>query len=176
MGSEWFGFDINNRKIVMCDDGKTKISSSSWGQCAKAVVKVLSLPVSKTNGRDGLCIDDFVGRQVFVQSFLVSQRDMLDSLNKVLKTTDEDWEIGYEASKERYKSGLEELKGGNRFGLAKAMYARVFYPNGDADTSDKLDNEVLGLAEEDIDTNVKLAVDMAEDGFREKVLKELQLH
>ena len=61
-----------------------------------------------------------------MDSFRVSQRDMLDSLNRVLGTTDADWEIKYQPSPERYQEGIAELQKGIRTGLAKAMYMMCF--------------------------------------------------
>jgi len=59
------------------------------------------------------------------------------------------------------------LKNGIQTGYAKAMYARVFYPNGDGDfeSSRGLANEVLGLPKEELDEATKGAVEMVESGW-----------
>lgn len=129
LGEQWFGFSIKDRKVTFFDDGNTKIDVSTWDQCGRAVAGLLSLPESGASP----AVTDWKNKPVYIHSFKVSQRDMLDSLNRVLGTTDKDWEIKYEPTAERYKEGLAELQQGVRTGFAKAMYSRVFFPNGDGD-------------------------------------------
>lgn len=58
------------------------------------------------------------------------------------------------------------MQEGDRIGFVKAMYARLFFPNGggDYETGYTLDNERLALPKEDLDEATKRAVDMAEGG------------
>jgi hypothetical protein len=48
-----------------------------------------------------------------------------------------------------------------------AMYARVFYPDGSGDyeTSHGLDNQVLGLPHEDLDTATRKTIEMVNSGW-----------
>lgn len=152
----FFGIDIKGRKAVMNDEGLKKINTSTWGLCGDAVASVL----------DGNW-EEWKDQVVHVASFLISQRDMLDSLHRVLGTTDDDWEIEYQDVKERYAEGMKELGEGNRMGFAKAMYARAFYPEGrgDYETGWGLDNETLGLKTEELDEATRRTVRMVEKGF-----------
>jgi hypothetical protein len=92
---------------------------------------------------------------------------MLDSIHRVKGSSDEDWEIKYEETSKRYKDGFEEMKRGERTGYAKVIYSRVFFPNGDGDyeSSRGLDNEKLGLPEEDLDETTKKVLEMVESGW-----------
>jgi hypothetical protein len=91
---------------------------------------------------------------------------MLNSLHRILGTTDADWSISHESTEQRVKDGHEELSRGIQTGFAKALYARVFYPSGDGNFTHKgLENELLGLPKEDLDEAVKRAVDMVESGW-----------
>lgn len=163
LGEQWFGFDIKNRNVTFFDDGKTRISSSTWDQCGRAVATLLSLPESGASPS----VSDWKNKPFYIASFRVSQRDMLDSLHRVIGTTDKDWEISYEPTAERYKKGLEEMKNGTWTGFAKAMYTRTFYPNGDGDfeTSRGLANDSIGLPKENLDDATKRAVDLVESGW-----------
>lgn len=162
MGEAWFGFDIKARKATFFDDGNTKITSSSWDQCGRAVAGLLSLPVSGASPS----VSDWKNNALYIQSYRISQRDILDSLNRVLGSTDKDWTITNEPTPDRYKRGLAELQGGALTGLATAMYSRAFYPNGDGDISGKgLANDKLGLHEEDIDEATKRTIEMDESGW-----------
>jgi hypothetical protein len=91
---------------------------------------------------------------------------MLDSLHRVLGTTDADWEIEYQDVVERYEEGMKELAEGNRMGFAKAMYARTFYPEGrgDYETGYGLDNEKLGVRKEELDEATRRAVKLVMEG------------
>ncbi|CAO2647573.1 Nn.00g084950.m01.CDS01 [Neocucurbitaria sp. VM-36] len=166
MGEPWYGFDIKKRSVTFYDEGTRKINTSTWEQCGRAVAALLALPVPKQD--DGkLAVQDWKDQGLYVSSFLVSQRDMLDSLNRVLGTTDEDWSIMSEKTGERYKKGVEEFQSGNMLGFAKAMYARLFFESGEGDyeTGYELDNAKLGLPKEDFDEATKRAVEMVEGGF-----------
>ncbi len=159
-GEAFFGFDIRDRKVTMYDDGMTLITTSTFGQVGRAAAALLALP-------EGVVKEKFANGPLYVGSFTVCQRDILDSLNRVLGTSDGDWEIRYEETKKRYQDGLTELQAGSQIGFAKAMYSRTFFPNGGGNTEkDKgLHNEVLGLEKEDLDDAVKRAVHLVETGW-----------
>src|SRR5690606_20769045 len=111
LGSQWFGFDIKERKVTFFDDGDRVIAVSTWDQCDSDVAALLSLPETSSSG--GPCIADFKIKFVKVHSFRVSQRGILDSLHRVLGTTDADWDISREAVEKRRKDGAEELRNGD---------------------------------------------------------------
>ncbi|KAF1359309.1 hypothetical protein EJ07DRAFT_166294 [Lizonia empirigonia] len=155
MGEPWFGFDIKSRKVTFYDEG----------ECGRAVASLLSLPV--TGSGDGPpAVEKWNNEGLHISSFLISQREMLDSLHRVLGTSDDDWAITKEPVSERYQRGLVQMQEGDRIGFVKAIYARLFFPNGggDYETGYALDNDRLALPKEDLDEATKRAVDMAEGG------------
>jgi hypothetical protein len=167
----WFGFDIRKRTLTLFDDGKTPINVSTWLQCGRAIAALLSLPESGASP----CVADWKNKPLYVSSFKVSQRDMLESLHRVLGTTDGDWTISYEPSDKRYKRGMDELQNGIQTGFPTALYARNFYPNGggDYESTHGLDNSRLGLPVENLDEATQRTVEMVEDGFVESVFRNL---
>ncbi|KAL7783889.1 hypothetical protein V8C37DRAFT_396629 [Trichoderma ceciliae] len=176
IGDAWYGFDIANRKVTLYDDGKTRINTSTWRQCGRAAAQLLSLKELPDDENDqSPTISQWRNKVLYISSFLASQREMLDSLNQVLGTTDGDWQIEHEPTDVRYKRGLEIFKTGNIIGFVMAMYSRTFYPNGDGNYEAKygLANKVLGLPEEDFDDATKLAVEMAEAGFGNRRLQQV---
>jgi hypothetical protein len=161
-GEQWFGFTIKDRKVTFFDDGKRTITVSTWDQCGRAFASLLSLPESGSSP----CLADF--NTVHIYSFQVSQRDMLDSLNRVLGTTDSDWEIKYEPISKRLKDGAEELARGIFTGFPKMLYGGVFQADNDkSDFASTLSvaNETLGLPKEDLDEATKRTVEMVEGGW-----------
>ena len=163
LGEPWFGFDIKERKVTFFDDGNTQINVSTWQQCGRALAALLSLPESGPSP----AISQWKDKCLYIASFKLSQRDMLDSLHRVIGTTDKDWTITYEPTAQRYKNGITEMQKGNMTGFAKALYSRSFYPNGDGDyeSSKGLANDLIRLPKEDLDEATKRAVEMVESGW-----------
>ena len=164
-GSSRYGFDFKNRTVTFFDDGNTRINTSTWPQTGRAVAKLLSLKVLKDNANDkSACLNDFRNKFVYVSSFNISQKDMLDSVMRVTGASSKDWKVNYEPVKERYKSGVEEFQKGNMLGFAKLLYSRSFYPDrsGNYEATKGLHNDILGLPKEDLDEYTKIAVEMAE--------------
>ncbi|GFP57850.1 phenylcoumaran benzylic ether reductase TP7 [Trichoderma asperellum] len=176
MGQPFYGFDIPNKKATFYDDGKTRINTSTWRQCGRAAAQLLSLKELPDDEDDqSPTVSQWRNKPLYVSSFLISQRDMLDSINRNLGTKDSDWEIDYEASDARYKRALEMMQAGNFIGFGMAMYSRAFYPNGDCNFEEKygLANDALGLPKEDFDEATKLAIEMAEAGFGPRRIAEV---
>jgi hypothetical protein len=150
----------------MFDDGTTKINTSTWPQCGRAVAALLSLPVEPDKEGQVSLTSHFKNKPAYISSFTVSQRDMLESVFRVTGTEMKDWKVTKVPVKEYYQSGLEEFQKGNMAGFARLLYSRAFFPDDSGDFGEKkgLHNEVLGLPKEDFDEFTKLGVEMSEEG------------
>ncbi|KAF7532244.1 hypothetical protein G7054_g8137 [Neopestalotiopsis clavispora] len=154
-----YGFDFDNRSVTFFDDGQTKICTTTWPQVGRAVAALLSLPI-RAEGDDKACLDALKNRVVYVNSFNISQRDMLESAMRVTGTQESDWTITKESAQQRYDDGVKEIKEGIRVGFAKMMYTRVFFADGCGDFESKGTlNSMLGLPKEDIDTATIAAIE-----------------
>lgn len=163
-GEQWYGFTIKDRKVTFFDDGKRTITTSTWDQCGNALAALLSLPEAGASPS----VADFADQTIKIHSFSISQRDMLDSLHRVLGTTDADWEIKYEPTAKRIQDGRAEMQSGDARGFGKVLYGTVFLPtNEDSDyaRTEGTANEVLGLPKEDLDVVTREVVRMVEDGW-----------
>ncbi|PLN77166.1 NAD(P)-binding protein [Aspergillus taichungensis] len=163
-GEQWFGFTIKSRKVTFFDDGRRTITVSTWDQCGRALAALLSFPESGASPS----VADFKNQDLCIYSFRVSQRDMLNSLHRVLGTTDADWEITYEPVEKRIADGEQENAKGLITGFAKTLYGRLFRQNNAvADFADTMStaNEVLGLPTEDLDEATRRTVQMVEAGW-----------
>lgn len=164
-----FGFDIENRSVTFIDDGETKITISTWPQVGRAVASLLSLKVSPDGPDDkSPSLELFKNRYMYIGSFTINQKDMLESLLRVTKTSINDWAVTKESHEERHAAGLETMNAGDRMGFAKAMYTRVFYPDdgGNTEKTRGLDNDVLGLPKEALDEATKAAAKRSKEGKR----------
>ncbi|KAK4983062.1 hypothetical protein LTR50_007441 [Elasticomyces elasticus] len=160
-----YGFDFANRIVTLFDDGETKISTSTWPQVGRAVAGLLSLPIYAEGQDEDRCLDQFRNGLVYVSSFTVSQKDMLDSVLRVTQTSLNDWKVTHEPVQERFRKGVEALQKGDRMGFARMMYSRVFYPdgNGNFEKTRGTVNELLGLLKEDIDETTKVAIQRSKE-------------
>jgi hypothetical protein len=158
-GPDRYGFDLNERSVVFFDDGKQPINTTTWPQSGLAVARLLSLPEAE--------LAAFKNKFVYISSFCVSQRDMFDSVLRVTGTKEEDWTISHEDSRERYAGGVKAMQSGDMRGFARAMYTRMFYPDGSGvyENLRGLQNELLGLPQEDMDEFTKIAISFKDEKY-----------
>lgn len=159
-----YGFDLINRRVTFYDDGNTKISTSTWQQVGRAVTSLLSLPEHAEDGK-GLGLDQYRNQLLFINSFVVSQREIFESALRVTGTKAEDWEISYQPSEERYQQGKEKLFAGDRTAFAQVLYSRVLYKDGSGNLTldHTMANEALGLTKEDLDQATKRALERVQE-------------
>ncbi|KAH6639054.1 hypothetical protein C7974DRAFT_125601 [Boeremia exigua] len=164
---ELYGIDTNKRKVTFFDDGTQKLNTSTWLQVGRAVAALMSLPIGVDNETDArTTLSSYRNSMVYVSSFGVSQQDMFESVKRVTDTTNDDWKITSEPAKERYETACENLKKGDRTAFARKLYARYFYEDaGLFEKSHRLDNERLGLPQEDLDVFTKEAIELAQTEF-----------
>jgi NmrA-like family len=162
VGGWSFGFDIKGREATFYDDGTTKIHTSSWPQIARAVVNLLSLPITGS----GTTLSEFKNKFAFISSFYVNQQEIFESLLRVTGTTREDWKITNQPSDARFAFGKQMLQSGDRRGFGIALYSRTFFPDGSG-THPESANAALGLSEESIDELSAVAVKMVQESYFE---------
>nr|POE85420.1 hypothetical protein CFP56_43736 [Quercus suber] len=156
-----FGIDFVERTATLFDDGETPISTTTWPQVGRGVAALLSLPIKPEGPNKEACLEALKNQVVYMNSFTVTQKEMLASALRVTGTTDADWTTTKEPSHERYAAGLEQIKEGQRIGFAKMMYTRVFYPDGCGDFEHNKGtlNAMLGLPKEDLDAATQRALE-----------------
>lgn len=166
LGEDLFGFDIRKHCGVLLGGGNVKINTSTWAQCGRAVAALLNLPILPQDDSDtSATISQYFDGMLFVSSFRVSQRDMYESLKRVTGTTDADWKLREDNAERRWKEACERVAKGDFSAHPMKIYSRIFYDNGDGDyeTSHGLDNDVLGLPQEDLDTATRETIRMLEN-------------
>ncbi|KAJ5761049.1 hypothetical protein N7520_008205 [Penicillium odoratum] len=155
-----FGIDLINHTATFFDDGETKITTSTWPQVGRAVAALLSLPIKPEGSDQEACLENIKNQVVYIKSFTVSQKDMLESAIRVTGTQESDWSISKEPATERWANGMKEMKEGSRIGFAKMLYTRVCYQDGAGNIEHKGTlNALLGLPTEDIDEATKAAIE-----------------
>ncbi|CAI6341364.1 unnamed protein product [Periconia digitata] len=169
-GPGLFGIDVAKREVTFFDDGKQRLNTITWPQIGRAVANLLSLPILPEDGREKegqVVLSSYNNCFVFVSSFALNQREMLDSLNRVMGLSDSDWKITQENSRERVQRAKEMAKAGDNMGFVMLLYTRYYYPGENAglyEVTHGLENEALGLPKESLDQATKEAVEMVERG------------
>ncbi|KAJ3526379.1 hypothetical protein NM208_g11220 [Fusarium decemcellulare] len=182
-GKDTFGFDFENRTLTWLDDGETRITSTTWDQCGRAMAALLSLPVNPENEQDNITtLSSFANNVVYVKSFEINQKDLFDSVKRVTETSDKDWTFNKTTAEERYAEGQKEVAAGNMRGFTKVLYSRIFFPKDPGNFDSKVHNATLGLPEEILDERTKVAIEMAKkfaaytddksNAERKKMIKE----
>jgi hypothetical protein len=146
----FFGLKIIERVVKLFDDGNTKLSTTTLPHVGRAVAKLLELPIDK--------LERYKNGFVYVQSFCVSQMEIFNALKKATGTTDQDWQISKIPVDQAIAQGNKEAQNENRAGMIDVLYGMNFKPGMGGNFQHKIDNELLGLYEEDLDEVVKSVV------------------
>lgn len=106
-------------------------------------------------------LETYRNKQVYINSFTTTQKEMLASLQRVTGTKESDWTVTKQSATDRYAQGLVEIGKGERVGFAKMLYSRIFFPDGSGNFEKRrgLANQALGLPKEDMDEATKRAVE-----------------
>ncbi|KAM0209347.1 hypothetical protein ACHAQD_011238 [Fusarium lateritium] len=150
VGPFTYGFDFPNKKVTFYDEGKTRVNTTTWPQTGRALAALVNMKkLPQDENDESTTLAQFVKKPVYIKSFTLSQRELLDSVNKLLGQTDKDWTISCQPAAERFQEGLDELSKGVGTGFLKALYSRAFYSTRDGVF--ETHNELLGLPEESLD-------------------------
>ena len=163
-GEARFGFDFDKHTLTMYDDGNTKISVSTLAQVGRAVAKVLSFKLFPEDAEDdSLTVSSWLNNAVYLKSFVVSQHEMFESVKRVTATSNADWSIAHEVTKQRYEQGLALVKQGNMSGFGKLLYSRAFYPEDPSNCAAKAQNVQLGLPDEELDSATRDGIELVKE-------------
>ncbi|KAF7548669.1 hypothetical protein G7Z17_g6905 [Cylindrodendrum hubeiense] len=147
MNQGLWGIDIKARKATLYGGGNTKINTSTLKRVGEGVAELLSLPEEE--------LAAYKNKAFYISSFYVTQREMLESVQRVTGTTDKDWVIEDKEIAQVAKESDEEVKKGNMMAMIPKFYSAHFREGYGGDFNHKLNLEKFGLAEEDIDAVVK---------------------
>ena len=147
----FYGIDVKNRTATLYDDGEFKADGSTMVQVGRAVAKVLSLPITSTDGSPSL--SDYRNDWVYIRSFNVSQRDILAAVQRATKTSPDDWKVSSVSGKASIQEGLERFQNGDFMGLLTMLFGSVFSEGhgGDYGKTKGVANSKLNLPEEELD-------------------------
>ncbi|KAK7420601.1 hypothetical protein QQZ08_010361 [Neonectria magnoliae] len=147
LGQGAWAIDIKARKAKLYNSGNTKINTTTIKRVGEATAELLSLPEEE--------LAAYKNKAFHVSSFYITQREMLDSVQRVTGTTDKDWMIENKDIDEQAKESDEEIKKGNMMAMIPKFYSAHFREGYGGDYNHKVNMEKFGFAKEDIDEVVK---------------------
>ena len=152
-----FGINAQKKTAHLLSDGTAKFNTTNLSTVALAIARLLSLPVTSTSGAS---LSDYGDRLVYISSFLVSQREILDAVQHVTGTTDQDWTVTSVDGQKYYEEGEAKLAAGDFSGMVNLLMGAVMKGDmgGDYENVKGVSNKVLGLLKEDLEEAVRAAL------------------
>ena len=147
-----FGIDILNRRARLYDDGTVKAITTTLPKVGKSVAALLSLPDAQ--------LAQFKNKFVYLSSFRVSQREILDAVMRATATSGRDWTVEKVSSVKVINAAKERASAGDMSAVMEVLYGTVFTEGhgGDYEGTREIVNGLLGLEEEDFEEVVREVV------------------
>jgi uncharacterized protein YbjT (DUF2867 family) len=144
--------DIPGRKAVIKNVGDARFNTTTLAQVGRGVASLLSLPEEKLGG--------FKNRPVYLKSFLVDQRAILDSVIRATGTKESDWEVKTQEPEGAIEESRKAVAAGNMMAFVGEFYTAHMQPGrgGNYDEKANKDAEILGMKEESLDDVVAAVV------------------
>jgi len=137
--------DIAARRAALLDDGNVKASASTLGQVGKATAKVLE-SADKAEMRN---------RTLYVQSFCVTQRQVLEAFERATGTK---WEVEMFDSAKFLADQRAKMDAGDKNAMEEVVWW-LGTLEADWESEDGFAMSLLGLEEENLDEVVKRMVE-----------------
>lgn len=134
--------DLKTRKALVLDDGNAKWPASTLAQVGLASARVLQRAEQTRN------------KFLFIQSFRVSQNQILQSLEKATATT---WEVEKKGSTDFIADANGRAAKGDVSGFYDGIFAHAI-SEANWEGKDGYANELLGLETQDLDEEVRKAL------------------
>ncbi|KAH7413811.1 hypothetical protein DE146DRAFT_638657 [Phaeosphaeria sp. MPI-PUGE-AT-0046c] len=141
--------DIPGRKATIFNVGDAKFNTTTLAQVGRGVAALLSLPEDKLNS--------FKNNAVYLRSFFLNQRDILDSAIRATGTKESDWEIKTQDPAEAIQASRDAVAAGNMMAFLGEFYTTHMLEGRGGDFEEKAvkDMAVLGLGKENLDDVIK---------------------
>lgn len=141
MTSGFMGFNLKEQKVTLFNQGRDTWSTTTLGTIGLAVKNALLLP------------DETANRYLYIDSFTVSQNQVLDAFQRA---TGREWEVEHVEAEEMKKTGMEKMSRGDLSGaMSLIRYINCVHGHGGNFAEYKSTaNALLSLPEENLDETV----------------------
>lgn len=160
VSNQWYDFtlglgnyfiDIKNRTATILDSGDVKTVTTTMPQVGRAVASLLSLPVTGASP----CVNDWKNKHLYIESFFLTQKEMLAAVQRATGTDDGDWKIERESAEKLVTEGEAQLNRGEftMTAFRNTLMGMNFWAGHGNDyvASKGTANEILKLPKENLD-------------------------
>ena len=147
-----WGIDIQNRKASLYKGAEAKFNTTTLKQVGEGVAKLLSLPEAE--------LETYKNKPVYLSSFFITQRDILESAIRATGTKESDWNVVVEDADKVIEEVRREIANGNHMAFVKEFYITHMRKGFGGDYQEKAlkDAQVLELKAENLDEVVETVV------------------
>lgn len=151
-----WGIDPKARKATIWLGADAKVNTATFGHTGEAIAAVLSLPEADL-GR-------YKNKAVYTPSFHLTQREILEAVQRATGTVDADWDIQLRDVNEVAEEYEEKIREGDGVAPYVKFFVTHFLVGHGGDFENKVDKaelkklEQLGLHEENLEEAIKAAL------------------
>jgi uncharacterized protein YbjT (DUF2867 family) len=148
-----WGIDAKARKATLWGGADSKANTATVHHTAEATAAVLSLPDTD--------LAKYRNKAVYTPSWLLSQREILQAVQRVTGTSDADWDITEEGAEDVVKDYEAKMKKGEMAGYLKKFFYAHFLEGHGGDFEHKVvpaevqKLEKFGLQKENLEEVIK---------------------
>lgn len=154
----FFKINVPARTAALLDGGVGKFNTTTKSTVALAVARLLSLP--ETSPSRGPSLSDFANGFCYISSFLTSQKEILEAVQRVTGTSTSEWTVENVDAEGYIQEGKARFAKGDFGGTVNILGGMVFKGGmgGDYESVKGVSNEVLRLPKVTLDEAVKEAL------------------
>ncbi|KAF5000288.1 hypothetical protein FGRMN_1920 [Fusarium graminum] len=151
-----WGFDIENRKATIWTGAVGKVNATSVANTGYATAAVLSLPEED--------LARYRNKAFYVPSFHLTQRELLEAVQKATGTTEKDWEVKHQEIQDAFEDCNAKIQQGDDVAPFAKFFVTHFQEGNGGDFQHKIvidDVEKLhkiGLGDEAIEDVLKASL------------------
>ncbi|KAH9213866.1 putative oxidoreductase CipA-like protein [Leptodontidium sp. 2 PMI_412] len=151
-----FGIDTKARKATIWQGADSKAATATTAHTGEALAAVLSLPETD--------LAKYKNKAVYTPSFHLTQREILQAVQRATGTVDADWDIKTRDVNEVAKEYEEKIREGDGMAPYVKFFVTHFLEGHGGDFESKVDAaeleklEQLGLRKENLDQVIKTAL------------------
>jgi uncharacterized protein YbjT (DUF2867 family) len=151
-----WGIDIKGRKATIWKGADGKVNTATIQHTGKVIAAVLSLPEAD--------LSQYKNQAVYAPSFYLSQREILDAVQRATGTNDADWDISVRDVNDIAREYEKGIKEGDGVAPYIKFFVTHFLEGHGGDFQNKVDTaklaklEQYGLQRESLDDAVKSAL------------------
>jgi uncharacterized protein YbjT (DUF2867 family) len=151
-----WGIDAKARKATLWRGADAKVNTATIAHTGEALAAVLSLPEAE--------LAKFKNKAVYTPSFYLTQREILDAVQRATGTTDADWDVQSRDVNDVAKEYEEKIKQGDGVAPYVKFFVTHFLEGKGGDFQSKVDAATLqklgqlGLQQEKVEDVIKKAL------------------